>query len=168
MKAPDLSFRKFLSAFPEHPLPIALTDESVMEFERENDPLSIELIDLFVEAQEGERFELIDYVPCFSVPGTLDFHAIVIWRGDLLRHEYIMVTFDKQGNQIANAIVAGMKVEGDLVLRSVATIEESWIISVAEGAQAASDLHYSPTSTSTFQLELLATGEIISLTGSEE
>ncbi len=161
MKAPSLSFSKFLSAFPEHELPVSLTDESVLEFERQNDPLPEILVDAYVEAQEGEEYELIDYVPCFSLPATHDFHAVVLWRGDVLKHEYILITFDKEGNLIASSTLAGMRVDGDSILRSVATIEENWMIHVVEGTQNSSDKHYSPTTTSTYQMELLATGEIV-------
>ena len=168
MKAPAITFDKFLSAFPEHELPVSLTEESVLEFERQNDPLPEILVDAYVEAQEGEEYELIDYVPCFRIPATHDIHAVVIWRGDVLKHEYILVTFDKEGNQIASGTIAGMKVEGDSILRSVATIEENWMIYVVEGSQVNDDKHYSPTATNTFQMELLATGEIVVHTQPEE
>lgn len=161
MKAPAIIFSKFLSAFPEHDLPISLTEESVMEFERQNDPLPEILVDAYVEAQEGEEYELIDYVPCFRFRSTHDFHAIVIWRGDVLKHEYILITFDKEGNQIASSTIAGMRVDGESVLRSVATIEENWMIYVVEGVQTNNDAHYSPSDTTTFQMEMLATGEIV-------
>lgn len=164
-KIPDLTFIDFLEAFPEVELPIALTEDAQAVFSNENKPLSKLMIEEFIVPMDNAIDEFTEYVPCFRIPQTHDFHAIVYWKGGLLNYEYFLITFDKRGNLIKKKMVAGTQVKGDALLRTVATIKEDWTIASVVGVASAKDsLAYDASTTLDSTLELLADGQIITLT----
>ncbi|MFT7449736.1 MAG: hypothetical protein ACI9VN_000444, partial [Patescibacteria group bacterium] len=55
----------------------------------------------------------------------------------------------------------GTKVDGNQLQRTVATIEDDWIIYCVRGVTAADNPIYDSTTSESLHLELLATGEII-------
>ena len=157
------SFEAFLGYFPEHSLPVTLTEEALTAFQELGDPLPMSFIEAFLMDENTELDEFTEIVPCFKLPETHDFHALVYWKGELMRYQYFLVTFDKKGIPIASAVIAGLASNGNSVLRSVATIEQDWMIHLVEGEQEVSEEVYSPRSSRAYQLELLATGEITML-----
>jgi hypothetical protein len=161
MKMPKPSFADLMACFSRHDLPVTLTEETLTAFQRMNDPIPGHLVEAFF----GDGLEAMDdyteIVPCFSLPDTHEFHAIVFWKGELMKYQFILTTFDLKGNPIASAAIAGLQSDGNTVLRSIATIEEDWKIHIVEGEQRSDDEFYTPTSTRAFELELLSTGEIV-------
>ena len=154
------TFDTFLGYFKEQELPVALTEESLSEFQQINDPLPIPVIHAYLLGEDEELDAFSEIVPCFKIPETHDFHAVVCWKGELMKYQFFLVTFDNKGNPIASAAIAGIASDGKTVLRSVATIEPDWNIYIVEGEQEATGDMYAPTQSTAHQMELLPTGEI--------
>lgn len=165
MKVPKPSFSAFLKAFTVQELPVILTEESISDFERLNDPLAQVLINAFIEPESEDPDAFTEFVPCFKLPGTEDFHAVVYWKGELMKYQYFMTTFDNKGNQIANAVIGGIQSDGKIVVRSVATIDENMIIHIVEGEQPASETQYVHNQSRAYQMEVNKSGEIGFLEG---
>ena len=81
-----------------------------------------------------------------------------------MNYQYVLTTFDKKGKLIDKSVIAGTYSDGKSLTKSVATIEEDWIIYIVSGQTAANASTYDPSTSNTFNLELLATGEIITNT----
>ena len=160
-KEQKISFEYFLEKFPEIELPVTLSDDSASEFSKKNDPLPAQMIQEFIDDQEDEFTE---YIACLRISNTHDFHAIIYWKAALLNYQYILTTYDKKGKLIDKSVIAGTYSDGKSLTKSVATIEEDWIIYIVSGQTAANTSTYDPTTSNAFNLELLATGEIITNT----
>lgn len=158
-----VKFSSFLKIFPEVELPITLTDDLHHVFSKNNDPLPAAMIQTYLlENEEVEPDEFTEYIACFRFPKTEKFHAVLYWKAELLTYEYILVTYDEKGSQISKRVVAGTKAEGNMLERTVATIEEDWIIYCVRGvAPADENKAFDPSSSQSLSLEILATGEII-------
>lgn len=164
-KTPTITFTDFLNSFPEVELPVVLTEDAQAVFSKENNPLSNRVIEEFIIPIDDEIDEFTEYVPCFRIAKTHNFHAIVFWKGGLMNYQYFLATFDKKGNLIEKQMIAGTQVKGDSLLRTVATIEEDWTIASVVGVASAKDaLSYDPSTTLDSTLELLPDGKIINLT----
>ena len=156
------SFSAFLKYFPKEKLPITLSEENIGYFSSNNPPLPQELIRRFLlQNMEIEDDEYTEYVACCKIPKTEKIHAIVYWKGGLLSYEYTLVTFNKNGVLIDRKVIAGTKSNGSSIVRSIATIDENWIINVVIGQQENADDLYDPSGSKNMSLELKANGEII-------
>jgi len=160
MSKQDISFEKFLTLFPEIELPITLTTDAHIEFSRHNNPIPIPMIDEFLASADDD--ELTEYVACFKIPQTGGFHALVYWRAGLMDYQYHMVTFDKEGYLLDKRLISGTKLNGKNLVRSVATIEADWLITVVEGAEIVEEGKniFNPQSSKVHNLELTSSGEI--------
>ncbi len=157
-----LNFGHFLEKFPEIELPITLTEESALAFSKANPPLSFHLIQEYILPIELEEVDdLTEYVACLRIPETNGFFAIIYWKASLMNYQYILATFSKNGELIDRKVIGGTYSDGDLLVQSVATIEEDWIIYVVSGKTSTDATSYDASSSKSFNLELLATGEII-------
>lgn len=160
-KKTKISFEHFLEKFPEIELPITLSDDSAIEFSKNNAPLPSQMIHEFIDDQEDDFTE---YIACLRIPKTHDFHAIIYWKAALMNYQYVLATYDKNEKLIDKSVIAGTYSDGKSLTKSVATIEEDWIIYIVSGQAAANASTYDPTTSNAFNLELLATGEIITNT----
>ena len=168
IKKRKITFQQFLYLFPEMELPITLTTDTHHTFSQTNQPLPYAAIEAYIlENEVTSEDEFTEFVPCFRLPKTIDFHAIVFWKAALLTYEYYMMTFDKKGNFIDKRKIGGTKTEGNTLVQSVVTIEDDWIIYVVEGGATLHEKNafYNAASSKTYNLELLATGKIINLFG---
>ena len=164
-KIPNLTFHNFLEAFPVTELPITLTEDAQTVFSKENKPLSKLMIETYIVPLDDAIDEFTEYIPCFRIPNTYDFHAIVLWKAGLLNYEYFLITFDKKGNLLEKKMIAGTQVKGDALLRTVATIKEDWTIASVVGVASANDnLAYDPATSLDSILELTPEGKISLLT----
>ena len=164
LKIPKVNFAQLLEKFPEVDLPVDLTDETLQEFSRNNDPLPKIMIEQFLVNEQEAIDEFTEYLACFRIPATYDFHAIVYWKASLMTYEYVLASFSKAGELLQKQVIAGTKVESGMLVKSVATIEDDWIINVVGGITNLQDSNnYDASSSQSLALELLATGEIISL-----
>lgn len=158
------TFNQFLKKFPQVPLPIVLTEESHFEFSRRNEPLSQSMIHEYIYKIEQYDFdEFTEFIPCVKIPKTDGFHAIIYWRAGLMDYEYTLATFTERGQFIDKKVIAGTKIKEGTLVRSVATIEDDWLIYIVIGTSDPDEENFSATNSSSFNMELLATGEIITI-----
>lgn len=160
MKQKNIRFSDFLEFFPEVELPVTLTEESAVNFSAINKAISLEAIDQFIIPHEAEHDELTEYVPCFRLPDTGNIHAIVYWKAGVLNYEYKLITYDKNAELIDGKVIAATITNGESIVRTVATIDPDWIIHSVVGEQKL-DSRTPNTASKAFNLEMLATGEII-------
>jgi len=159
-----VTFSHFVEYFPEVSLPVTLNDETHHEFSRLNDPLPPLLIERYIEPLEAPEEEagFTEYIPCFRLPDTREFIALVYWRAHLMDYRYKLATFTKRGQLIDTHIVAGTFSDGKTLIRSVATIEEDWEILIVSGqSEVGRAEKYDASTSTTHELELLPDGTIL-------
>jgi hypothetical protein len=159
-----MQFHQFVAKFPPVSMPVTLGELSHHTFSTENEPLPDEMIRQFIFPTEKNPVEdeFTEYVPCFAIDNTEHFIALVWWKATLLTYQYVLATFTLKGELINRKVIAETKVQEEKVFRSVATINEDWEILVAVGESKDGDLLFDPTSSRTYDLEIMSNGEIIS------
>jgi hypothetical protein len=154
------NIHKLLSYFPEVVPPVTLTDESIDHISATNDAIPAELLSEFIVVWDGEEMdEFTEYVPCFKLPKHENYLALVYWKASLLKYEYILATIDKNAELINKNTICGTIVEGDIIKKSVASIDEEMVIHIVAGAQNTNDL-YHPDHSQNFTMEIVDNGEI--------
>lgn len=167
-KTRNFTFSDFVERFPEVDLPVNLTSESIFAIDKENLPLPEEMILAFLGEIEAHDFdEFTEYIPCFRLKETHQFTAVVYWKAQLLQYQYILATFDQKNEFIKSAVIAGTQTDGDEILQSVAHIDEDWVIQILEGKSKIESEQYDPNQSKSYNMEILATGEIIFLLNDE-
>ncbi len=162
MNKSKITFDQFLDFFPEVELPVHLTDESLSVFSKENKALPIPLIAEFISKYDNsEPDEYTEYIPCFRIPETDQFFGVIYWKAQLMNYEYHLVTFDKRGEFITGKVIGGLISNGITLIKTVATIDEDWVIHIATGEDDANNPNYSAEETKAYTMELLSTGDII-------
>lgn len=155
-----IDFQHFIEYFPVLELPIQLDDEIHHTFSLENEPLPLLAIEQYLLPVEEEADELTEFVPCFRVPETYDFHAIVYWKAGIMNYQYILATFEKSGELIDRRVIAGTFSDGKSVVKSVATFEDDWMILTMTGQMTDAHEVYDATSSKILEMELLPDGTI--------
>lgn len=159
----NISLTTFLEQFPEVKLPVTLTEESSRMFSQTNEPFPQRMIEQYLMPLEAEEMdEFTEFVPCFRIPETYDFHAVVYWMAQLMNYQFVLVTFSKEGNLIDKKVIAGTFYNGQSLTSSVATIDEDWTILIVSG-QSSSAYSYDASTTRTQKLEILPEGQLIIL-----
>ena len=156
-----VSFQNFLTLFPEIELPLTLTTETHHEFSKHNVPIPLAMADKFLSTALDDEFT--EYIACFKIPNTKNFHAVVCWRAGLMEYAYLLVTFEKNGQLIDKRTIGGTVSNGDLLTRSVATIDADWLITIVEGNESikSGQSQFNPDASKVYSLELTADGEVI-------
>lgn len=159
---PSATFHQFLSKFPVIELPVILNDEAHHTFSTANSPLTEAMIRQFIAPWEaGAEDEFTEYVPCFQLPQTEGFHAIVYWKADLMSYLYTLATYTTKGQAIDRRVIAGTFVKGQTITQSVATINEEREIFVASGQSKVQDDAYDAATSTAYELELAPDGHIL-------
>jgi hypothetical protein len=160
-----VSFKHFMEYFPEVDLPISIGESTHHTFSQNNEPLPSMVVEHYlIPIEENEVDEFTEFIPCLSLPtSTYDFKAIIYWRADLLNYQYTLATFNKKtGALIDKKVIAGTSVRNNILIQSVATIEDNWLINIATGrANATDELSYDANNSKIYELELLTDGSII-------
>ncbi len=159
------TFTAFLEKFPLIDLPVTLGEDTHHEFSKKNDPLAPALVDQFIAPLEEEAIdEFTEFLACFRIPDTHDFHALVYWRASLLNYRYTLATYDKKGRVIDKRVIAGTFSDKQVLITSVATLEPEWEIFIASGqAEAGRKSKYDASSSTAQKLELLPEGKIVDI-----
>jgi len=153
-----VKLKDFLAKFPVIELPITLSNESHLVFSRSNQPLHQLFIQTYITLMEGIiEDEFTEIVPCFSIPDTFDFHAIVYWKASLMDYQYILATFTKKGVPISRKVIGGTYSDGETIVQSVATIDGDWTIHIVTGRSAIGE-EYDATKSTAIEIELLPDG----------
>jgi len=154
---------ELLAFFPEVDLPIIFSEETVQVFSQENNPLPNAMIQtLFVE-WEGELDEFTEYIPCALIDSNEDYHAMVYWKGGLLKYEFVLVTIDTRSEVaklISRKVISSTVTEGQFIKKSVASIDSDFIIHVMAGANTI-DGDYNANQSQAFTMEIQTTGDIM-------
>jgi len=129
-----ITFINFLNFFPPVELPFTISSDTQRLISQNNDPLAAQWMLHFVLDKDAVVDDFTEYMPCFSLPDTDDFIAIVYWEAGIEGNNYHLVTFSKTGVVIDNKIIAGTKYNSDGLMQMVCTIGEDWMISRVEGA----------------------------------
>ncbi|MBL7797287.1 MAG: hypothetical protein JNJ90_12390 [Saprospiraceae bacterium] len=157
------TFADFIGKFPPVPMPVILGEDTHHVFALENDPLSEKMIVEFIHPTDPAVLDdaYTEYVPCFSLEGTENFAALVWWKAELMNYEYVLATFTLKGELIARRVIGYTRVQPDgKVARAVATIDEEWVVFIAEGVSADGQA-FDPTSSKTWDVEVMTNGEIV-------
>ena len=85
--------------------------------------------------------------------------AVVYWKAGLMTYEFVLMTFSPNGDLIDRRVIAGTKVENEVVVMSVATIDEDFNIFVVGGVNKDGQ-EYNPSNSQSVSLQLLQTGKI--------
>lgn len=158
----EIPFEDFLNRFPEIELPISLLEDTHHTFSKENEPLPSILVEAFLSDIETEELdEFSEIVPCFRIPETHAFHAIVYWKAELMNYYYTMVSFEKSGKVIDKRVIGGTKIVDGLLHQSVTNIEDDWLLYIIEGISNPDGSQFNPAKSNAKNIELLPTGEII-------
>jgi len=156
-----IKFQDFLLKFPEVELPVTLSEETLTIFSKENPPISTLMAHQFINVfEDNDMDDMTEYIPCFKVPKTENFHAVVYWKAELLNYQFVLITYDKSGNFIDSRTLAGTTSNGELVIKSVATFGEDWSIYIVSGAQETNTDMYDAGTSTTTELELAPDGVI--------
>jgi hypothetical protein len=154
----------FVEMFPEVPLPVTLNDEAIHTFSQNNEVLSAQMVEQFLEPLTGESTdEFTEFVPCFRIPETFEMTALVFWKAGLMNYQYVLATYDnKSGALIDIRVLGGTFSDGRVITRSIATIDDDWIIYVVSGqTEGSEDETYDAKRSRAVEFELLADGKII-------
>jgi hypothetical protein len=155
-------FESFLSYFPEITPPITLTEDSIDHINATNDALPYHLLNSFINNWEGEEdLALTEYIPCLKLPKNGKFNTIIYWKASLLRYDFIMATIDDIGNLIQRKNLCGTLVEDNVIKKSVANIDEDYIIHIVAGAHKTNEMDYDASYSQSFTMEVMANGEIV-------
>ena len=155
------TFADFAGKFPPVPMPVTLGEDTHHVFSTANEPLPDAMIVQYIHPTETEAADdpFTEYVPCFAIDDTDHFIALVWWKAELMNYEYVLTTFTDKGALIDRKVIAYTRIRGDKIQRAVATINEDWEIFIAAG-DAGTDDGFDPTSSRTYDLEILANGTI--------
>lgn len=157
------TFTDFIAKFPAVPMPVTLGEDTHHVFSTENEPLPDSMVVAFIHPtdQTTADDEFTEYVPCFAIEDTERFFALVWWKASLLNYEYVLATFSPKGELIDRRVIAFTRVlNGGRVRRAVATIDEDWVVFIAEGESADAEDHFDPTTSKTYDMEIMADGTI--------
>lgn len=157
------AFKAFLSCFSIENFPIVFSEDNVPYFSKKNKPLHPDLIRQFLSQQGAaeQDDEFTEYIPCVKIPDTKDIHAVVYWKGGLLKYDYILCTFNKNGILMNRKVIAGIRSDDNGITRSVATIDEDWIINIIVGHQASGANYYDAQKSQNMSMELMINGDIV-------
>ncbi len=160
-KVQALNFQDFLSFFPEVIPPLTVSNDSIKEISRRNKVLPPEALKNYFIPWGAKIDEFTEFVPCFALPRQEQFIALVYWQAGLLNHSFILVTVDpKTELTISQKVIAGTVSDGEVVLRSVANIEQDLTIQIITGEE--NTQSFNPLESQGYYMEILPSGEIIS------
>jgi hypothetical protein len=150
-----------LHYFPATTLPLLLSDDHISEFEAAADQLPQSFVEEYIMRWENDTDdETTEYIPCAALPPTDVFYPIVYWKAGLLRYDFVLATFDKNGSLISRKSIASTVIDGNMIKKSIASIEPDYIINIIAGHSIGDDI-FDPTSSKAFSMEILPSGEII-------
>jgi hypothetical protein len=157
-----IDFQHFLEQFPELSLPFTLRTETYEELSAGLDPLHIAMIEQYIMDEEEEDDAMTEYIACCRLPKHDNYEAIVYWRAGLLAYEYILKTYTKDGvGVIDSQVIAGTVVKDDIMVESIATIQDDRIIYIAIGASDVHTLDFDTSKNKVRHLEIFEDGTIV-------
>jgi hypothetical protein len=134
MSAPnEVTFDNFLTLFPVTQLPINLSSELTRAISELQQPLAEAWVVRFLLETDEWLDDYSEFMPCFRLPDTHTFIALVYWRADLLGNSFRLITFTPAGEVIDRCVLAGTKYEEKELIQTVCTIQPNHTISQVLG-----------------------------------
>lgn len=151
-------FTEFIEFFPLLEPPFSLLPD-ISQIPSTDTPLPQALLDIYILPFEGEEVdEFTEYVPYGRITGTKDYYAVVYWKAGVMQYEFILATYDKDGNPLSHAIIGGLRSDEDGILHSVAIVHEDLSITIAEGLAGEEETNL--TNTNAYQMSIQPSGHI--------
>ena len=151
-------FTEFIEFFPLLEPPFSLLPD-ISQIPSTDIPLPQALLDTYILPFEGEEVdEFTEYVPYGRITGTKNYYAVVYWKAGVMQYEFILATYDKDGNPLSHAIIGGLRSDEDGILHSVAVIHEDLSITIAEGVAGEEETNLA--NTNAYQMSIQPSGHI--------
>jgi hypothetical protein len=128
----ELHFAEFLELFPAIELPMTLSTDAQRQISDVQEPLNAAWMARFV-LDEEQIDEFTEFMACFSIPDTKNYHAIVYWQASLEGNAFFLATFSKAGNLLDHRLIAGTLYLEDGMKQLVCSIGKDWTIHRVEG-----------------------------------
>jgi hypothetical protein len=152
-------FTEFIDFFPVLEPPFSLLPD-IGQIPSSDTPLPQALLDSYILPFEGEEVdEFTEYVPYGRISGTKDYHAVIYWKAGVMQYEFILATYDKEGNPLSHAIIGGLRSDQDGILQSVAIVHEDLSITIAEGVSSEEE-EINLDNTNAYQMSIQPSGHI--------
>jgi hypothetical protein len=152
-------FAEFIEFFPPLVLPLSLLPD-IRQIPSDSLPLPLAMLEEFILPLEGsEADEYTEYIPYGHLINIGDFYAVIYWKAGVMRYEYVLATYDKEGTVISHAIIGGMRSDEEGMLHSVAVIKEDKTITIAEGFYPDKAVHNGD-QTNTYEMNIDSSGQI--------
>lgn len=161
LRIKNKDFDVFLESFPELDLPIILTEDLNVTFSANNIPIRDVDITAFIHTIDDNIDEFTEYVPCFKIPDSPHFHAIVFWKGMLMENKYVLAIYSLQGEPLDAKILSITKHNSLGIARSVAKIDKDWNIVIVKGTEDLQDDLYNPKASKIVTMEITPEGKIV-------
>ncbi len=158
-----MTLTQFIKLFPNLEPPLTLTEESIFEFSKRNKLINEEMARSFFNTIE-EDFATDDdreYVPCFRLSISEEYHSLVYWRAKALNYEYYLINLNKKGELLDRRLIGGLIATKDSILRMATSIDINNVIYIV-ASLSDQDGHIDELETQTYSLETLPDGSIIS------
>ena len=156
---PTAHFSEFIEFFPLLDPPFSLLPD-IGQIPSDTLPLPGYLLEAFILPFEGEEAdELTEYIPYGRISSTKGFYALIYWKAGLMQYEYILATYNLQGEAISHAIIGGLRSDDEGLLHSVAVIQPNLSITIAEGIAVNGRLP-DLDKTNTYQMAIQPSGQI--------
>ena len=167
-KVPTASFTEFIDFFPLLKLPFSLLPD-LEQIPADPVPLPEILLAAYILPFEGDEVdEYTEYIPYGKIEGTKDYHALVYWKAGVLKYEFILATYQLDGQPTSHAIIGGIRYEEEGTIHSVAIIHEDFRITIAEGLAEEKTMAIQPEETQSYFMAIKPSGEIIYEMNEEE
>jgi hypothetical protein len=157
----EIKFADFLQYFPETQLPITLREDTYQELSADIPPLPVAMIEYFILAEDDEDDGMTEYIPCFRLPEFEHFVGLVYWKASLMKYEYILKTYTKDGVGVIDSYpIAGTTVEGAKLVQSLAMLAADNTIYIATGAMGDDDMDFDVSKNKTNTIEINEDGTL--------
>jgi len=156
-----MTFEDFLGYFPVIDLPVTFSEDTLADFSRSNRPFNQEAIYEFLARWEQDMDEFTEFIPCVKLPDAENYIGIVYWKGTLLKYDFILATFERNGILIERKAISSTLLDTEGVKKSMAHLTEDLIIHIIAGAIEGNQTNYQASSSQAFSMEILPSGEIL-------
>lgn len=152
-------YLEFLSFFPKVSLPLTIQHSDHHHFNKSNDPLPDELLQVFIIPNlDFEIDEFTEFLPCLQFDTSHDMQHIVIWTARLMHYSFYLMNFNNSGMFIQTVEIAGFYTDKDQVLQKMAHADVEGNLFIVEGSIHQNQHEVNPGKTKKWHLEILPDG----------
>lgn len=134
------TFSSFLSSLQELQLPLVLSGELQEDISRSNEPMPSDVAALFLPDIFQSWDEFTEVIPIGKITSLDQCIAVLFWKAGLMKYEFILYSYSKEGALIDRDVLARTSVEGDQINEEVAIIDDDLMIFKASSSQHSAQL----------------------------